>query len=367
MPTAPTSTRPARARPARRPARPRRSSSSSSTHSATSRVRRPAGASVLGERIANDPGDLAATGGVPHSPRAVRPGAARNRHHRHRGCDRPDGQAPVRRLLFAGLSVAAAVLVRRRSRSRPPRRRPGPTATARRRRASPSSPTSRPSAVASRSAAIPRATSSTTRRRGAAGRGFQSDGHEPVRAGLRLSDQRPAVRRTLHAHTPPAGLLVVLARLERRVVDLQQHGRLDQQRHCRRVRRLGVLPGTQRRQGVTPRSQSDPAAASGAADVPPGAGCFDEGRPEAEHLDDDLVSEQDRYPDRHVDRDRAWCSRPRTAPAPRPTSQAGGKLPGGDPSHGPSPWPFVIGLAAIGLIGGGAGLVVYQRRRVGGS
>jgi hypothetical protein len=47
-------------------------------------------------------------------------------------------------------------------------------------------------------------------------------------------------------------------------------------------------------------------------------------------------------------------------------SQAGGALPGGDPPDGPSPWPFVIGVVAIGLVGGGAGLVVYQRRRAGG-
>jgi hypothetical protein len=48
-------------------------------------------------------------------------------------------------------------------------------------------------------------------------------------------------------------------------------------------------------------------------------------------------------------------------------AQAGGALPGGDPPDGPSPWPFVFGVAAVGLIGGGAGLVVYQRRRAGGS
>jgi hypothetical protein len=47
---------------------------------------------------------------------------------------------------------------------------------------------------------------------------------------------------------------------------------------------------------------------------------------------------------------------------------AGPELPGdGPPGGGTSPWPFVGALVAIALIGGGAWLVVRQRRRMGGA
>jgi hypothetical protein len=65
----------------------------------------------------------------------------------------------------------------------------------------------------------------------------------------------------------------------------------------------------------------------------------------------------------------AGPSDPPTTPDGSSTSadvQAGGQLPGDDPPDGGSPWPFVIGLGAVALVGAGAGVVVYQRHRADG-